>query len=82
MEVVQVLHMNGGIDETSYANNSPIQECYSNYNITLPRSLAIADLGCSSGPKTLSLVSELIKVVDKLRQKLGMNHLQQTLLTL
>ncbi|KAM4088064.1 hypothetical protein ACB094_07G043000 [Castanea mollissima] len=41
------------------------------YCSTLPRSLAIADLGCSSGPNTLFLVSELIKVVDKLRQKLG-----------
>ena len=25
MEVVQVLHMNGGIGETSYANNSLVQ---------------------------------------------------------
>jgi hypothetical protein len=35
------------------------------------RSLAIADLGCSSGPNTLFMVSELIKIVDKLRRKLG-----------
>ncbi|KAM4097970.1 hypothetical protein ACJW30_07G041700 [Castanea mollissima] len=41
------------------------------YCRTLPRSLAIADLGCSSGPNTLFVVSELIKVVDKLRKKLG-----------
>ena len=41
------------------------------YCTTLPKSLAIADLGCSSGPNTLFVVSELIKVVDKLRQKLG-----------
>jgi hypothetical protein len=41
------------------------------YSSNLPRSLAIADLGCSSGPNTLFVVSELIKVVDKLRTKLG-----------
>ncbi|KAM3694221.1 hypothetical protein ACJW30_07G041400 [Castanea mollissima] len=89
MEVVQVLHMNGGIDETSYASNSLIQkkvisltkhiseEAITNlYCSTLPRSLAIADLGCSSGPNTLFLVSELIKVVDKLRQKLGHESLE------
>ena len=46
------------------------------YCSTLPRSLAIADLGCSSGPNTLFLVSELIKVVDKLRQKLGHESLE------
>ncbi|GMY12107.1 salicylate carboxymethyltransferase-like [Fagus crenata] len=84
MEVVQVLHMNGGIGETSYANNSLVQqkvisltkpiteEAITNvYSSNLPRSLAIADLGCSSGPNTLFVVSELIKVVDKLRTKLG-----------
>ena len=41
------------------------------YCSTLPRSLAIADLGCSFGPNTLFVVSELIKEVDKLGQKLG-----------
>uniref|UniRef100_A0A7N2LXJ2 Uncharacterized protein n=1 Tax=Quercus lobata TaxID=97700 RepID=A0A7N2LXJ2_QUELO len=41
------------------------------YCNTLPRSIAIADLGCSSGPNTLFVVSELIKEVDKLRQNLG-----------
>ncbi|KAM3756752.1 hypothetical protein ACB098_02G136200 [Castanea mollissima] len=84
MEIVQVLHMNGGIGETSYANNSLVQqkvismtkpireEAITNlYCSTLPRNLTIADLGCSSGPNTLFVVSEIIKVVDKLRQKLG-----------
>ena len=41
------------------------------YCSTLPRSLAIADLVCSSGPNTWFVVSEFIKEVDKLRQKLG-----------
>jgi len=42
------------------------------YCSTLPGSLAIADLGCSSGPNTLFVVSELIKTVEKLCRKL--NH--------
>jgi jasmonate O-methyltransferase len=37
-----------------------------------PRSFAIAELGCSSGPNTLSVISEIIKVVEKLCQEL--NH--------
>ncbi|KAM3742028.1 hypothetical protein ACB098_07G041600 [Castanea mollissima] len=89
MEVVQVLHMNGGIGETSYANNSLVQqkvisltrpiteEAITNlYCRTLPRSLAIADLDCYSGPNPLFVVSELIKVVDKLRKKLGHESLE------
>lgn len=39
---------------------------------TLPRSLTIADLGCSFGPNTLLVVSELIKTVEKLCREL--NH--------
>ena len=42
------------------------------YSSRLPRSLAIADLGCSSGPNTFFAVSELIKTVEKLCRKL--NH--------
>ncbi|XP_062143290.1 S-adenosyl-L-methionine:benzoic acid/salicylic acid carboxyl methyltransferase 3-like [Alnus glutinosa] len=84
MEVVQVLHMNGGMGDTSYANNSLVQqkvismtkpiteEAISKlYSSITPRSLAIADLGCSSGPNTFFVASELIEVVDKLRRNLG-----------
>ncbi|KAG6647010.1 hypothetical protein CIPAW_07G049000 [Carya illinoinensis] len=84
MEVIEVLHMNGGMGDTSYANNSlvqlkvitmtkPITEdaITKLYSSTLPKSLVIADLGCSSGPNTLFAVSELIKVVDQLRRKSG-----------
>ncbi|KAL3729907.1 hypothetical protein ACJRO7_026976 [Eucalyptus globulus] len=79
MEVMQVLHMNGGMGETSYAINSllqrkvismtkPIMEAaitalFSTVAATLPTSLAIADLGCSTGPNALSAVSEIINIV-------------------
>ncbi|KAG7969730.1 hypothetical protein I3843_07G046200 [Carya illinoinensis] len=84
MEVVKVLQMNGGMGDTSYANNSLVQQKVITmtkpitedaitqlYCSTLPKSLVIADLGCSSGPNTLFVVSELIKVVSQLRHKLG-----------
>ncbi|XP_062102448.1 S-adenosyl-L-methionine:benzoic acid/salicylic acid carboxyl methyltransferase 3-like [Humulus lupulus] len=84
MEVVQVLHMNGGVGEKSYANNSLVQkkvismtkpiteEAIINHCSTkLSTTVAIADLGCSSGPNTFFVVSELVKVVHKLCKKLG-----------
>nr|UMB49619.1 salicylic acid methyltransferase [Phaseolus vulgaris] len=85
MEVSQVLCMNGGVGEASYANNSLVQQkviCLTKpireeaitslYCSKLPKSLAIADLGCSSGPNTLFVVSELIETVEKLCRQL--NH--------
>ncbi|XP_050206718.1 S-adenosyl-L-methionine:benzoic acid/salicylic acid carboxyl methyltransferase 3-like [Mercurialis annua] len=79
MEVVQVLHMNSGNGETSYAQNSVLQqrvilrskptikEAITNlYNNSFPKRLAIADFGCSSGPNTLFAVSEIIDVVEKI----------------
>ncbi|MBA0655562.1 hypothetical protein Goklo_008035 [Gossypium klotzschianum] len=84
MEVVQVLHMNGGVGETSYAKKylgqkkvitmtKPITEdaITKLYCRKYPEEIAIADLGCSSGPNTFFLVSELLKVVDSVRQKIG-----------
>uniref|UniRef100_A0A5B7B8V2 Putative Salicylate O-methyltransferase n=1 Tax=Davidia involucrata TaxID=16924 RepID=A0A5B7B8V2_DAVIN len=89
MEVIEVLHMNGGIGETSYANNSLVQQKVISmtkpiteqaivdlYCKTVPRSLCIADLGCSSGPNTLLVVSELIKTVEGTRKKLGHQSLE------
>ncbi|XP_048129057.1 salicylate carboxymethyltransferase-like [Rhodamnia argentea] len=88
MEVMQVLHMNGGMGETSYANNSllqrkvilmtkPITEAavtalFSTADTTFWASLAIADLGCSSGPNTLVAMSEIITIVIDLCK--AMNH--------
>lgn len=43
------------------------------YSSSYPGVIAIADLGCSSGPNTLFVVSELIKAVDSIRQKIGQN---------
>ncbi|KAI6692292.1 hypothetical protein NL676_020002 [Syzygium grande] len=80
MEVIQVLHMNGGTGETSYANNSllqrkvilmtkPIMEAAvtalfsTATGTTFQASIAIADLGCSTGPNTLLAVSEIISIV-------------------
>ncbi|XP_058087817.1 probable jasmonic acid carboxyl methyltransferase 2 isoform X2 [Magnolia sinica] len=79
MDVEHVFHMNGGDGEASYAQNSflpktaiqkakhavekAIQELY----CTFPDSLSIADLGCSSGPNTLLVISEIIDTVDGIR---------------
>ncbi|XP_028784323.1 salicylate carboxymethyltransferase-like [Neltuma alba] len=85
MDMARVFHMNAGTGETSYANNSllqkkvlslvkPIREeaISSFYREKLPRSLAIADLGCSCGPNTLFVTYELIEIVEMLSRDL--NH--------
>nr|UMB49629.1 salicylic acid methyltransferase [Sambucus canadensis] len=84
MGVFEVLHMNGGIGDTSYANNSLLQQKVISmtkpiteaaiidlYCSTFPQCLCIADLGCSSGPNTLLVVSELVKNVYEMCKKLG-----------
>nr|BCT65992.1 putative methyltransferase [Lotus japonicus] len=78
-DVAQVLHMNGGTGETSYAKNSLLQQkaisltkalreeaITSLYLKKVPRILSIADLGCSSGPNTFMVISEIIKTVENL----------------
>lgn len=79
MEVSKILHMNSGVGDKSYAKNSLLQQkvisfawpiireaiedlCSENIPIT---TLSIADLGCSSGPNTLMIVSKLIKQFHK-----------------
>nr|UMB49583.1 salicylic acid methyltransferase [Carica papaya] len=84
MDVVKVLHMKGGSGQTSHALNSLLQQKVISmtkpiteeaitklYCNTFPAKLAIADLGCSSGPNTLLVVTQLIMTVDKLRRKLS-----------
>ncbi|KAI5314166.1 hypothetical protein L3X38_043342 [Prunus dulcis] len=84
MEVQQVLHMNGGVGKTSYANNSLLQRAVistvkpivdasiEELCCTLfPECLKIADLGCSSGPNTLLVVSDIIDNIRNTFQKLN-----------
>ncbi|XP_010254766.1 PREDICTED: jasmonate O-methyltransferase-like [Nelumbo nucifera] len=76
MDVMQVLHMNEGNGETSYAKNSMVQKKIMSigkpiieeavldfYCTNSPERFGIADLGCSSGPNTLLLVSEIMDTV-------------------
>ncbi|CAL9102919.1 unnamed protein product [Musa textilis] len=83
MKVEQVLHMVGGAGETSYATNSRLQEktmyrtkpildnaIEEMYRTLLPERLVVADLGCSSGPNTFLVVSEVLGVVGELRRRL------------
>ncbi|CAN1225630.1 Probable methyltransferase TCM_000336 [Linum perenne] len=77
MDVEEVFHMNGGIGDNSYATNSHLQKRASDmvkhltihaiqqvYLSILPHTFCIADLGCSSGPNTLSIIADLVKAVD------------------
>ncbi|XP_028767895.1 3,7-dimethylxanthine N-methyltransferase [Neltuma alba] len=76
--VEQVLHMNGGVGERSYANNSsvsknvmmrvkPLLEESINkmFCTNLPTCLKVADLGCSSGPNALLVASNIIDIVNE-----------------
>ena len=83
MSLKEVIHMNAGIEKSSYANNSIVQktailrarqiledtimdmiekdkvlECYK-----------IADLGCSSGPNSLLVISNIIDIIHVLCMK-------------
>nr|GMC74124.1 salicylate carboxymethyltransferase-like [Ipomoea batatas] len=88
MNVAEVLRMNGGNGHTSYANNSLVQrnvihmtkpiieQAMTSLYTSLdnPKTISIADLGCSSGPNTLLAVSNLVKAVDDQRKKLRRRH--------
>ncbi|KAK4360536.1 hypothetical protein RND71_019488 [Anisodus tanguticus] len=78
MDVEKVFHMTGGVGETSYSRNSSLQKKASDMVkhviletveevclTTKPKSIGIADLGCSSGPNTLSNVKEIIETVQR-----------------
>uniref|UniRef100_A0A0E0LAZ3 Jasmonate O-methyltransferase n=1 Tax=Oryza punctata TaxID=4537 RepID=A0A0E0LAZ3_ORYPU len=73
MATKEILHMNAGHGETSYARNSTFQDRMKmliNEEVTglcgltsIPKSMAIADLGCSSGPNALTLVSAALDAI-------------------
>ncbi|KAK7351867.1 hypothetical protein VNO77_11611 [Canavalia gladiata] len=84
MAIEQILHMNGGEGETSYANNSTYQRkvmlttkhilddsIMRLYCSTFPNCLKVADLGCSSGPNALLVASNVINIVDDVSQTLN-----------
>ncbi|PIA36700.1 hypothetical protein AQUCO_03300128v1 [Aquilegia coerulea] len=78
MEVQNVLHMTPGEDRNSYVKmviikaKSFLEEAITDlYCKTFPKSLSIADLGCSSGPNTLLVISEIIETISSLCRKLG-----------
>ncbi|XP_057965257.1 probable jasmonic acid carboxyl methyltransferase 2 [Malania oleifera] len=80
MKMEQVLHMNGGMGESSYASNSYLQRTVismaklmleestiglvEQYSPNLPECLNIADFGCSSGPNTLMVVSQIVETIN------------------
>nr|GLL47685.1 salicylate carboxymethyltransferase-like [Ipomoea trifida] len=88
MKADEVFRMNGGIEDTSYTKNSLLQRnvihmtklitdqaitsLYSSLND--PKTISIADLGCSFGPNALLAVSNLVKAVDDQRKKLRRRH--------
>ncbi|KAD6119107.1 hypothetical protein E3N88_10378 [Mikania micrantha] len=82
---MHVLHMNKGQDECSYAKNSLLQKKIISvgssmveaaiFNILLevqPKSMGVADLGCSSGPNSLTAVSQIARIVNATSQHIGL----------
>ncbi|BAH93477.1 probable jasmonic acid carboxyl methyltransferase 1 isoform X1 [Oryza sativa Japonica Group] len=78
MATIQIVHMNPGQGETSYARNSTIQKTAQDRmkplieeavtafcGVSVPKSMAIADLGCSSGPNALTLISSTVDAIHR-----------------
>ncbi|XP_012831437.1 PREDICTED: benzoate carboxyl methyltransferase-like [Erythranthe guttata] len=76
-------HMNTGDGETSYTNNSAPQKIGISKSlhvldeaikdmitdIGFPKCFKIADLGCSSGPNALSVISRIIEKIEHLSKE-------------
>ncbi|KAK4840669.1 hypothetical protein QYF36_015307 [Acer negundo] len=84
MDVEKLFHMTGGAGPTSYAKNSYLQKNVSDMvkHITLetlqelyleltPKTISIADLGCSSGPNSLATIKAMVETVEKIDRKSG-----------
>ncbi|XP_047329636.1 probable methyltransferase TCM_000336 [Impatiens glandulifera] len=76
MDIARSFHMNDGENATSYAKNSALQKGIIGmtnhitmellkdlYMKTESEKMVIADLGCSSGPNSLSVVRDMVKTV-------------------
>ncbi|KAJ0733521.1 putative methyltransferase [Helianthus annuus] len=83
MSLAKILHMNIGDGESSYANNSTLQETgirkavpfqkllikgLANHNV-FNDCFTVADLGCSSGKNTLLVASNIIDIVHEVCQE-------------
>ncbi|KAL6558950.1 hypothetical protein OROMI_019300 [Orobanche minor] len=77
MDIEKVFHMKGGVGDISYSKNSSLQKRVADkvkhiteetmeemFIAIRPKSLGMADLGCSSGPNTLSNVRLLVDAVE------------------
>ncbi|KAK7376781.1 hypothetical protein VNO80_02197 [Phaseolus coccineus] len=76
MKTLELLHMNRGVGETSYAMNSSVQNTIISCGEASrkkaivkilctgwPEKMAIVDMGCSSGPNALRVISEIVDSV-------------------
>ncbi|KAF8406460.1 hypothetical protein HHK36_008547 [Tetracentron sinense] len=86
MEVKNIVNMNGGTGEMSYAQNSAFQNALQSIakpivkdatldlcrTTNIPECFCIAELGCSSGPNALFMVSEIINTVSERCLHLGL----------
>ncbi|XP_027354790.1 probable caffeine synthase 4 [Abrus precatorius] len=83
MATVHFFSANGGVGETSYANNSSFQSKVISKvrpileeSITtvccnsIPSCFKVADLGCSSGPNALQVAYDVIDIVDNVSRSL------------
>ncbi|KAI3716589.1 hypothetical protein L1987_67571 [Smallanthus sonchifolius] len=84
MALVNILHMNSGNDDSSYANNSLFQKTViknatpflkrtikgmANQDLFSDHCFMIADLGCSSGMNTLLVASSIIDTIHEVCQE-------------
>ncbi|KAK9749647.1 hypothetical protein RND81_02G140800 [Saponaria officinalis] len=86
MDVEKIFHMKGGHGDSSYSSNSSLQKKAGEmvkqittetiqevYLANTPQNLAIADMGCSTGPNTLSIIKELYEAVENAYRKAQIN---------
>ncbi|XP_057806856.1 probable methyltransferase TCM_000336 [Salvia miltiorrhiza] len=83
MDIHKAFHMKGGVGDNSYSKNSSLQKRVAERlkHITAwaieevfmsekPKSLGMADLGCSSGPNALSNIKQVVEAVEKASRRM------------